>query len=88
MGRPVATSDIPVPHPTEAQLADVLARWEVELRRLFDEHKDALLPPDVAARGLRISTRSNTSSGGSNSKRVMDTVSPVGADPAVLQSKL
>ena len=44
----------PDPAPSEARVAAVFEAYCAELRRLFDEHKDQCLPPEVAARGLTI----------------------------------
>jgi len=43
--------------PTDAQVDEVFQRYTAELLRVFNEHKDACLPPDVAARGLTIVKR-------------------------------
>jgi len=43
--------------PTDAQVEEVFARYVAELRRVFDENKDACLPPEVAARGLTVVKR-------------------------------
>ena len=37
---------------TEAELEEAYRRYKTELSRVFEKHKHALLPPDVAARGL------------------------------------
>ena len=52
-GRPVRVGP-PDPAPSEARVAAVFEAYCAELRRLFDEHKDQCLPPEVAARGLTI----------------------------------
>ena len=54
-GRPVEVGP-PQQAPSAAAVEELFARYVAELRRLFDEHK-ALLPPDVAARGLAVSRR-------------------------------
>jgi len=67
VGRPVATSAVPVAEPTEEQVREVLARWEDEVLRLFNEHKDELLPPHVAQKGLTISSLSERDRAGAGS---------------------
>lgn len=62
LGRPVFTASTPVEHPTEAQVAEVLERWVAEVQRLFHEHAPAALSAAVAARGLKISRRSEKES--------------------------
>lgn len=42
------------PCPTYAHVKEVFRAYCVELRRVFNEHKYDVLPPDVAARGLQI----------------------------------
>ena len=37
---------------TEAELEEAYRRYKAELSRVFEKHKHALLPPEVAARGL------------------------------------
>lgn len=54
-GRPVDVGP-PQEEPSAAAVEDLFSRYVAELHRLFDEHK-ALLPPEVAARGLIISRR-------------------------------
>lgn len=54
-GRPVEVGP-PQKAPSAAAVEELYARYVAELRRLFDEHK-ALLPPEVAARGLVVSRR-------------------------------
>lgn len=58
VGMPVATSPTPVAKPTDEQVNEVLERWRKEVLRLFNEHKDELLPLSVARHGLTICTRS------------------------------
>ena len=55
-GRPVRVGPRD-PAPSEARVAAVFEAYCAELRRLFDEHKDQCLPPEVAARGLTITHR-------------------------------
>ena len=55
-GRPVRVGP-PDLAPSEARVAAVFEAYCAELRRLFDEHKDQCLPPEVAARGLTITHR-------------------------------
>jgi len=40
--------------PSDEEVAAVFCRYLTELRRIFDKHKDACLPPEVAARGLTV----------------------------------
>eukprot|EP00928_Gymnodinium_smaydae_P041195 TRINITY_DN27885_c0_g1_i2.p1 TRINITY_DN27885_c0_g1~~TRINITY_DN27885_c0_g1_i2.p1 ORF type:complete len:404 (+),score=81.80 TRINITY_DN27885_c0_g1_i2:467-1678(+) len=47
----------PDENPSEERVREVFRRYCVELRRLFEAHKDADLPADVAARGLRLTWR-------------------------------
>lgn len=55
-GRPVEVGP-PVADASEELVQETFQRYIAELRQLFDEHKDACLPPDVAARGLEIVVR-------------------------------
>ena len=41
-------------NPSNKHVHEVFHRYCSELLRLFDEHKDAALPPEVAARGLQL----------------------------------
>lgn len=59
-GRPVEVGP-PDASPSEERVRRVFRRYCTELLRLFDEHKDAALPADVAARGLQIIWRGHTS---------------------------
>lgn len=52
-GEPVRTGP-PNAQPSEAEVTAVFERYVAELKRLFDAHKDACLPPEVAAKGLEI----------------------------------
>lgn len=61
-GRPVSVGP-PDAEPSEQRVAEVFARYCAELRRLFDEHKDSCLPPEVAARGLSIVHRTAADEG-------------------------
>lgn len=49
------------PNPTDERVKQVFRMYCTELRRLFNEHKDAALPPEVAARGLDIVWRGHKS---------------------------
>ena len=44
------------------QVEEVFGRYCAELLRVFDENKDACLPPEVAARGLTIVRRETPAS--------------------------
>jgi len=52
-GRPVEVGPADA-NPTEEYVRQVFRAYCTELRRLFDEHKDEALPPEIAARGLEI----------------------------------
>lgn len=54
-------------NPSEARVKDLFNRYCAELSRLFNEHKDSCLPPEVAAKGLKIYHRQQ-SDGGRKSK--------------------
>ena len=55
-GAPVPVGP-PNDDPTDAEVEAVYEAYVAELLRVFDKHKDACLPPDVAARGLTIVKR-------------------------------
>ena len=55
-GRPVPVGP-PNAEPTDEQVSEVFGRYVTELKRLFDEHKDACLPAAVAAEGLQVEVR-------------------------------
>ena len=57
LGNSVATCEVPIPHPTDEQVAECLERWVAEMQRLFKAHAHEFLPADVAAKGLTIVTR-------------------------------
>ena len=52
-GRPVPVGP-PNASPSDDEVRAVFARYCDELKRLFDEHKEHRLPPDVAEKGLEI----------------------------------
>ena len=54
VGRPVPTSTEPCPDPTDEQVNEIRVLWEAEMQRLFNEHKYAYLPRQIADRGLTI----------------------------------
>ncbi|KAJ1624323.1 diacylglycerol acyltransferase-domain-containing protein [Pavlovales sp. CCMP2436] len=54
-GQPVYAG--PPQEPTDAAVEEVFTRYSAELNRLFEEHKDARLPSEIAARGLTIVRR-------------------------------
>ena len=58
-GEPVSVGP-PNDAPTDAEVEEVYERYVAELRRLFDAHKDACLPPEVAALGLTITRRTSS----------------------------
>ena len=53
VGRTVSVGT-PNAAPTEEQVCEVYGRYEAELDRLFRTHAARLLPPVVAAKGLRL----------------------------------
>lgn len=53
MGKPIEVGP-PNAKPTEAQMNEVYGRYEAEMHRLFKAHAARLLPPSVAAKGLRL----------------------------------
>ena len=79
LGKPVPTSPVPVPNPTDEQIQDVLARWRAALLELFDEHAQEFLPPEVAKKGLKIFVR-GAEGGGADS--------PPSSPRTVIRSKL
>lgn len=55
----------PDANPSEEKVLQVFERYLAALRKVFDEHKDSCLPPEVAARGLEVVWRgAPTSRGG------------------------
>jgi len=52
-GEPVEVGK-PDPNPSEERVLEVFEEYKKAIRCLFDAHKDACLPPDVAAKGLEI----------------------------------
>mmetsp|Transcript_63979 Transcript_63979/g.166258 ORF Transcript_63979/g.166258 Transcript_63979/m.166258 type:complete len:340 (+) Transcript_63979:45-1064(+) len=52
-GKPIDVGP-PIQEPSDEQVREVFAVYVEALRRLFDEYKDTLLPPEVAARGLKV----------------------------------
>ena len=51
LGPPPATQ---ADEPSDDQVNDVLERYVAELQRLFAAHAGSCLPPEVAAKGLKI----------------------------------
>lgn len=47
----------PNANPTDAEVRAVFERYAAELKRVFDLHKDASLPPEIAANGLKVIVR-------------------------------
>jgi len=45
------------PAPSDAKIEECFKKYVTELQRMFDEHKDSCLPPEVAARGLKVIRR-------------------------------
>lgn len=43
---------VPDPEPSEAKVREVYDNYVASLQKLFDTHKAACLPPQVAAKGL------------------------------------
>lgn len=56
VGRPIQVGPA-TETPSRAELERVFLLWSAEVRRIFDAHKSAFLPPEVAARGLSIEIR-------------------------------
>jgi len=54
----------PTPDPTDDQVQAVFDRYLAELRRVFDAHKDACLPAEVAAKGLTVIFHGRGAAGG------------------------
>lgn len=72
------------PEPSDARVRQIFLRYCAELRRLFDEFKDAALPPAVAARGLKIIWRGHEEEdlfAGGNIENYF-TVTPADCQPA------
>merc|ERR1712151_1302699 len=44
-------------NPVESQVQEAFEKYLVALNKLFDAHKDTCLPPEVAARGLKVVVR-------------------------------
>eukprot|EP00927_Polykrikos_kofoidii_P085233 TRINITY_DN9204_c1_g1_i1.p1 TRINITY_DN9204_c1_g1~~TRINITY_DN9204_c1_g1_i1.p1 ORF type:complete len:336 (-),score=25.96 TRINITY_DN9204_c1_g1_i1:127-1077(-) len=47
----------PNDNPSEEIVREIVQRYTAAVQKIFDEHKDACLPPEVAARGLKIIER-------------------------------
>lgn len=52
-GEPVDTGSAEA-NPSDEQVQEVFKKYMNALQKIFDAHKDTLLPPEVAARGLKV----------------------------------
>jgi len=56
LGEPVEVGP-PDANPSEEKVQEVFSRYRAALQKLFDEHKEKCLPPEVAAKGLHFDVR-------------------------------